>query len=189
MHQEFAPLKRAIESSNTPDAVQRFKKYCNAFKGEILSEVPQTFLAKIVKRQTPLETGIDNFHYIIKSGFLKKMPWLDFVQSITPLFQVLLHPFINMDIHLKSFDLLLDVLSGLEDDAETKDYSLKLVGDIVVYGLQLFLFIDKANEMYNTILPENKLAMEQDFANFHEIVKIMITFLAYICQFIYISFR
>ena len=83
MHQEFVPLKRAIESGNTNDAIQRFGKFCKAFREEILSETPQTFFAKIVKKQTPLEAGTDNFRYLIKSGILTKIPWAEFVQSIT----------------------------------------------------------------------------------------------------------
>ena len=167
MQHEFAALKQSIVSKNYVEATQCFKRYCAAFIDEAKSEQPQSFFAKIVKKQTPLESGIEHFGYIIKSGVMKRIPFTELIQSITPLFQVLLHPFIKKENHIIAFSLVLDVVSALEDDAEKKDLSVKLLGDIIVYGFQLFQCIERPEDMYPDDLPNNIAVIEQDTSTLH----------------------
>lgn len=167
MQQEFDLLSAAFEADNKEECSAHFREFCAAFFHDLNKDVPGGIFSKIMKKKSVFQTGMEYINMIISQNMMFKMQLIDFIQSITQLFKFLMHYKMKTEIHYQSFDVFLTILDSFKGTDDT--IKLKLLGDVMVYGLDLYQFIENPEEMYKFYIPDSKIEPEY---NTHSYVKL-----------------
>ncbi|EAY09399.1 hypothetical protein TVAG_420210 [Trichomonas vaginalis G3] len=158
MQQEFDLLSAAAKSGNNSDCSKYFKEFCAAFLKDLCNEIPASLFSKLIKKKTAFTAGLDYFNIIITSDIMSKIQLIDFHQGISSLFKLLMHYRMKKEIHFQSFDLFLTILDYFENTNDT--VKLKLLGDLMVYGMDMSQFIENPESLYNCYIPDTKIEPE-----------------------------